>query len=201
MFWMQDSSAYWIRWSVDSFAGEEALQRDLDKLTRWVITSHMKCNESKCQILHLRRGWPWLYVQLRGWKAEVQPHRKESGGSGWWQVECEPAGCPGVYQPGNARQVRDGIVPLCTSLVYLHLKHCMQVWAPQYKKLYTVILGVFFQRGIFYMYMYPQRESYIFYVYSIHICSIYDSVWGKEQVKGWIRHPVPNSPVILCVFV
>lgn len=42
--------------ALDSIEGGEALQRDLDKLERWSISSHMKYNKIKCQILHLGRS-------------------------------------------------------------------------------------------------------------------------------------------------
>ncbi|PKU37373.1 rna-directed dna polymerase from mobile element jockey-like [Limosa lapponica baueri] len=40
---------------VDSLEGQDALQRDLDRLEHWAVINEIKFNKSKCQILHL--GW------------------------------------------------------------------------------------------------------------------------------------------------
>ena len=55
--------------AVDSLEGQEALQRDLDRLEHWATINGMKVNKSKCWILHLgqsnaghkyRLGEEWL---------------------------------------------------------------------------------------------------------------------------------------------
>lgn len=64
---------------------------------------------------------------------------------GFWlrQLECEsvvwPGSqngqlCPGVHHYQHCQWARAGIVLLCSVLVWLHLEHCMQVWASRYKK-------------------------------------------------------------------
>ena len=43
---------------VVSTEGGEDLQRDVDKIEKWVSTNHMKHNKNKGLILHLERGNP-----------------------------------------------------------------------------------------------------------------------------------------------
>ena len=64
--------------TVDSLKGREILQRDLDRLESWAITSRVKFHRSKCWILHLGWGNPGYTYKL----AEEQPHGKRSGGLG-----------------------------------------------------------------------------------------------------------------------
>jgi len=44
--------------AVDSLEGQEALQRDLDRLEHWAMINDMECNKSRCWILHLDRVMP-----------------------------------------------------------------------------------------------------------------------------------------------
>jgi len=44
--------------AVATTEGGEDLQRDVDKIEKWVSTNHMKHNKNKGLILHLGRGNP-----------------------------------------------------------------------------------------------------------------------------------------------
>ncbi|KAK4812338.1 hypothetical protein QYF61_017115 [Mycteria americana] len=77
------------------------------------------------------RGNPGYAYKLGDERLESSPRGKRSGGLGCWQVEYESTVCPGSQRPirvlgcikhSIASQSREAIVPLCTALVWLHLK-------------------------------------------------------------------------------
>jgi len=64
---------------VDMLEGRDSMQRDLDRLERWVCEKLMMCNKVKCKVLHLGLGNPKHKYRLgREW-IESSPEEKDVG--------------------------------------------------------------------------------------------------------------------------
>ncbi|KAK4811903.1 hypothetical protein QYF61_017427, partial [Mycteria americana] len=119
--------------AVDSLKGREALQRDLDRLGLWAITSCTKFNKNKCQILHQGLCYPG-YGGTRGWSAALQ-----KGTWGFWLMGSSILAkrtnrILGCIKHSIANRWKEAIVPLYSTLVQPHLKYYEKFWPPQYKK-------------------------------------------------------------------
>ena len=120
-----------------------SVQRDLDRLEGWAIINHMKLNKSKCRVLHPGWGNPGYMYRLGDETLESSPTERDLGVVADSKLnmsqQCALAARKanrilGCIKHGITSWLREVIVPLYSVLVPPHLEHCVQFWAPQYKK-------------------------------------------------------------------
>ena len=107
------------------------------------MTNGMKCNKSKCWILHL--GWSNAghKYKLGDERLESSPAERDLGvlaGSRLHRSHpCALAARRANSTLGHVRhsttsRSEEGIVSLCSALVQPQLESCVQFWAPQFEK-------------------------------------------------------------------
>jgi len=117
---------------VDMPEGQNAIQRDLDKLEKWAHVNLMTFSEDKCRLLHL--GWGNPKYQYR-----LGDEGLEDLGVLDMSCHCtltaQKASCIlGCIKRSMASRVRGVVLPLCSALVRPHLESCVQLWSPQHRK-------------------------------------------------------------------
>jgi len=124
---------------------QDAIQRDLDKLEKWACGNLIMFNKTKCKVLHLGWGNPQYQYRLGDEGIQSSPPEKDLAvlvdGIVRLDMSCQCALADqkanhilGCIRSSMASRAREGILPLCSPLVRVHLESCVHLWSPQHKK-------------------------------------------------------------------
>jgi len=119
--------------AVDTLKGRDAIQRDLDRLERWVCANLMRFNKAKCKVLHLGRGNPKHKYRLGGEWIESSPAKKdlrvladEKLNMTRCALTAQKLNCIlGCIKSSVASRSREVSLPPYSALVRPHLESCV----------------------------------------------------------------------------
>jgi len=114
--------------------GEDAIQRDPNRLEKWAHVNLMRFNKVKCKVLHLGQGSPQYQYMLADEVVESSPAEKDLRAVMEEKLDISQ---PCVLAARNANcilsgikrsvasRLREGILPLYSILVRPNLEYCI----------------------------------------------------------------------------
>ncbi|GAB0199298.1 cAMP-dependent protein kinase inhibitor alpha [Grus japonensis] len=129
--------------TVDMPEGQDAIQRNPDKLEDWAHVKLRNFNKAKCKVLHLDRGSFQYQYRLGDEGLESSPAEQYLGGTGGGKAghmlqhtlaAQKASHILGCIKRSVAGLLREVIFPLYSTLVGPHLEYCVQLWSPQHRR-------------------------------------------------------------------
>jgi len=126
--------------AVNTPEGRDAIQRDLDRIERWACANLMKF-KAKYKVLHMGCGNPEHKYRLGRKLVDSSPEKdfgvlvgEKQNMTQQCTLTAQQANRPlGCIPSSVASRAKEGILPLCSTLVRPNQESCVQLWSPQHR--------------------------------------------------------------------